>query len=47
LPRVTNLPDNVADTPLSRLFAGDHALPESKLIHLRGGYIFFDTGEPP
>ena len=40
---MANLPDSVADTALSRLFAGDHALPDAKLIHLPGGEHLFDA----
>ncbi len=44
---MTSLPDNVADTALSRLFAGDNALPDAKLIHLPGGEHLFAADDPP
>ena len=44
---MANLPDSVADTALSRLFAGDHALPDAKLIHLPGGEHLFDAEDAP
>jgi NTE family protein len=47
LPAVASLPDHVEDTALSRLFAGDAALPQARLIHLPGGEHLFDTGDAP
>ena len=44
---MAHLPDNVADTALSRLFAGDQALPDAKLIHLPGGEHLFDADDAP
>ncbi len=44
---MSSLPDSVADTALSRLFVGDEALTDAKLIHLPGGEHLFDADDPP
>ncbi len=43
---MTVLPDSVKDSALSRLFTGEQALPEAKLIELPGGEHLFDVGDP-
>ena len=44
---MVDLPDNLEDTPLARLFMGHRRAPEAAWFSLPGGRVLFHSGEDP